>query len=597
MLVTDQVNHLPTQPGIYKYYNKNAALIYVGKAKNIKKRVGSYFNKSNQHNRKTLKLVSEISKIDYTIAHSEFDALLLENNLIKQNQPKYNILLKDDKSFPYICVLNERFPRVISTRRVDHSKGTYYGPYSSVVAMNSVLDLVRKLYTIRTCKYNLSEKNIAANKFKTCLEFHIGNCKGPCEGLQSEEDYNEDITQVKHILNSNSTFTKRHFTEKMNIHAQAMEFEQAQQYKAKVDLLNKFQTKTMVVNSQESNLDIFTIISDEQQAYVNYLRINHGMLNFTQTTEIKKKLNEADGQLLAQYAFDIRKQVGSASKIILSNIPIASLSEDTKNIVPRIGEKKKLIAMSIKNVLHFKKDRLQQKEKIKDRNNEVVRLLQKELKLLSPPDHIECFDNSNIQGTNPVAAMVCFRNGKPSKKDYRHYNIKTVIGPDDFASMYEVVKRRYSRLANENKKLPKLVLIDGGKGQLSSAVSALKDINLYGQIPIIGIAKRLEEIYFPEDQYPLHISKKSPSLKLLQQLRDEAHRFAITFHRLKRSNNSFTTELEEIPNIGKKTADLLLKTFKSVNKIKAANLDELSGIVGQKKATIINNFFTKKGEL
>jgi len=597
MLAIDQVKQLPSQPGIYKYYNKNAALIYVGKAKNIKKRVGSYFNKSNQHNRKTLKLVSEISKIDYTIAHSEFDALLLENNLIKQNQPKYNILLKDDKSFPYICVLNERFPRVISTRRVDHSKGTYYGPYSSVVAMNSVLDLVRKLYTIRTCKYNLSEKNIAANKFKTCLEFHIGNCKGPCEGLQSEEDYNEDITQVKHILNSNSTFTKRHFTEKMNIHAQAMEFEQAQQYKAKVDLLNKFQTKTMVVNSQESNLDIFTIISDEQQAYVNYLRINHGMLNFTQTTEIKKKLNEADGQLLAQYAFDIRKQVGSASKIILSNIPIASLSEDTKNIVPRIGEKKKLIAMSIKNVLHFKKDRLQQKEKIKDRNNEVVRLLQKELKLLSPPDHIECFDNSNIQGTNPVAAMVCFRNGKPSKKDYRHYNIKTVIGPDDFASMYEVVKRRYSRLANENKKLPKLVLIDGGKGQLSSAVSALKDINLYGQIPIIGIAKRLEEIYFPEDQYPLHISKKSPSLKLLQQLRDEAHRFAITFHRLKRSNNSFTTELEEIPNIGKKTADLLLKTFKSVNKIKAANLDELSGIVGQKKATIINNFFTKKGEL
>lgn len=597
ILAIDQVNHLPTQPGIYKYYNKNNELIYVGKAKNIKKRVSSYFNKSNQHNRKTLKLVSEISSIDYTIAHSEFDALLLENNLIKQNQPKYNILLKDDKSFPYICVLNERFPRIISTRRVDHSKGTYFGPYSSVVAMNNVLDLIRKLYTIRTCKYNLSEKNIVASKFKTCLEYHIGNCKGPCEGLQSESSYNEDITQAKHLLGSNSSFTKRHFTEKMNGHAQAMEFELAQQYKDKLDLLSKFQAKTMVVNSQESNLDIFTIISDEQQAYVNYLRINNGMLNFTQTTEIKKKLNEEDTQILAQYAFDIRKQVGSASKTILSNIPIISLPEDIKNIVPQIGEKKKLIGMSIKNVLHFKKDRLQQREKIKDRNNEVVKLLQKELKLLSPPDHIECFDNSNIQGTNPVAAMVCFRNGKPAKKEYRHYNIKTVVGPDDFASMYEVVKRRYSRLIDENKKLPKLILVDGGKGQLSSAVSALKDIDLYGKIPIIGIAKRLEEIYFPEDQYPLHISKKSPSLKLLQQLRDEAHRFAITFHRQKRSLSSFNTELENILGIGKKTADILLKSYKSVSKIKAAPQQELTKLVGLKKAEIIKNFFIKKGEL
>lgn len=596
MLAIDQVNHLPTQPGIYKYYNKKE-LIYVGKAKNIKKRVSSYFNKSNQHNRKTIKLVSEISGIDYTIALSEFDALLLENNLIKQNQPKYNILLKDDKSFPYICILNERFPRIISTRRVDHSKGTYFGPYSSVVAMNSVLDLIRKLYTIRTCKYNLSEKNIAACKFKTCLEYHIGNCKGPCEGLQSELTYNKDIVQVKHILNSNSSFTKRHFTNKMNLHAENMEFEQAQRYKEKLDLLAKFQTKTMVVNSQESNLDIFTILSDENLAYVNYLHINHGMLNFTQTTEIKKKLNEADSQILAQYAFDIRKQVGSASQMILSNIPITSLPENTKNIVPKIGEKKKLIGMSIRNVLHFKKDRLQQKEKIKDRNNEVIRLLQKELKLLSPPDYIECFDNSNIQGTNPVAAMVCFRNGKPSKKDYRHYNIKTVPGSDDFASMYEVIKRRYSRLFNENKKLPKLILIDGGKGQLSSAVSALKDIDLYGQIPIIGIAKRLEEIYFPKDQFPLHISKKSPSLKLLQQLRDEAHRFAITFHRQKRSINSFNTELEEIKGIGKKTADILLIHYKSVSKIKAANSKELTQLIGEKKAEMIISFFLKKGEL
>jgi excinuclease ABC subunit C len=595
--VTDQVSHLPTDPGIYKYFNRESELIYVGKAKNIKKRVSSYFNKSNQHNRKTLKLVSEIVKIDYTIAHSEFDALLLENNLIKQNQPKYNILLKDDKSFPYLCILKERFPRVISTRRVDTNKGTYYGPYSSVAAMNNILNLIRKLYTIRTCNYNLNDKNISEQKFKTCLEYHIGNCKGPCEGLQCEESYNKDIEQIKQILKSKSKFAKQHFTHEMNTHSLNMEFEKAQQAKDKLELLDKFQANTMVVNSDESNFDIFTIISDENTAYVNYLRINHGMLNFTQTTEIKKKLNEDDAQILSQYAFDIRQQVGSASKTILTNIPIVSLSEETYNIVPQIGEKKKLISMSIKNVLHYKKERLLQKEKIKDRNNEVVKILQKELKLLEPPNHIECFDNSNIQGTNPVAAMVCFKNGKPYKKDYRHYNIKTVIGPDDFASMYEVVKRRYLRLSIENSPLPQLILVDGGKGQLSSSVQALKDIGLYGKIPIIGIAKRLEEIYFPEDQYPLHINKKSPSLKLLQQLRDEAHRFAITFHRLKRSNSSFTTELEEIKGIGEKTANILLSKYKSVSKIKTLTTEQLSGILGQKKAAIITDYYIKKGEL
>jgi len=597
ILAIGQIKKLPSDPGVYQYYNKLEELIYVGKAKNLKNRVSSYFNKSNQHNRKTLKLVSEIVSIRYTIAQSEFDALLLENNLIKENQPKYNILLRDDKSFPYICVLKERFPRVITTRRVDRSKGTYYGPYSSVVAMNNVLDLIRSLYKIRTCKFNLSEKNIAAQKFKTCLEYHIGNCKGPCVGLQSEDDYEADIIQVKHILNSNTNFAKKHFKEIMNSYAEALEFEQAQRYKEKIDLLDKFQSKTMVVNSEESDLDIFSIISDDSLVYVNYLRINHGMLNFTQTIEIKKKLNEEDEQILSQYAFDIRHQVGSNSKIILSNIPLSSLPEDNINIVPKIGEKKGLIEMSLKNVLHFKKERIIQKDKIRDRNNEVVRRLQKELKLLSPPDHIECFDNSNIQGTNPVAAMVCFKNGKPSKKDYRHYNIKTVIGPDDFASMYEVVKRRYLRLKEENKKLPKLVLIDGGKGQLSSAVSALRDIGLYGQIPIIGIAKKLEEIYFPEDQYPLHISKKSPSLKLLQQLRDEAHRFAITFHRLKRSNSSFNTELEDIKGIGKQTVDILLKKYKSINKIKEVQTNELENLVGNKKAELIRNHFIKKGEL
>lgn len=590
----DQISKLPKEPGVYKYYDKNGLLLYVGKAKNLKKRVSSYFLKTRQFNRKTLRLVSEIRAIEITISHSEFDALLLENNLIKENQPKYNILLKDDKTFPYICIVKERFPRIISTRKYNPDKGEFYGPYSSVVAMNSVLELIGKLYTIRTCKYNLSEENIKAGKFNVCLEYHIKNCQGPCEGLQSEENYMNDIDLARHILKTNTSVVKNIFHTKMKQHAEDYEYELAQQYKSKIDLLQKYQSRTMVVNTRTRDTDVFTILSDEHHAYINYLRIKNGAITFTQTVEVKKKLDEADSEILGQMAYRLRSNVQSESKELLTNVKIQHLGEEIKCIVPKIGDKKKLLEMSLKNAFIYKKEKQLTKETLRQRNNESVRALQNDLKLLASPNHIECFDNSNIQGSNPVSAMVCFKRGKPAKKDYRNYHIKTVDGPDDFASMYEVVSRRYSRLKKENKPYPNLILIDGGKGQLSSSVKALKDIGLYGQIPIIGIAKRLEEIYVPGDQLPLHISKKSPSLKLLQQLRDEAHRFAITFHRKTRSKNSFTTELENIKGVGQNTIDKLLSHFKSVNKIRQSDEQKIAKVVGISKASIIINHLHKK---
>ncbi|MEP2773815.1 MAG: excinuclease ABC subunit UvrC [Fulvivirga sp.] len=587
----EQRNQLPSEAGVYKFFNAEDTLIYVGKAKNIKKRVSSYFNKSHNLNRKTKRLISEIKYIECVIANSEFDALLLENNLIKENQPKYNILLKDDKTFPYICILNERFPRVISTRKFEPTKGAYFGPYSSVVAMKNVLELLRKLYSIRTCKLNLSEKNIAGNKFKVCLEYHIGNCKGPCEGLQSEEEYNAEIEQVKHILKGNLSLVKNYFKDQMHKHAGDLAYELAQRFKEKLDLLDKFQVKSTVVNPKISDLDVFTIVGDKSKAFVNYLVIKNGAIISSQTVELKKKLDESDEEAIKFAALQLRDNIGSGHKMVLSNKTF-QLEDDVEVIVPSIGDKKKLIDFSLRNALEFKhkKAKASPKEKV----NEAVSQLQNDLKLTEPPNHIECFDNSNLQGTNPVASMVCFKKGKPSKKDYRHFNIKTVEGPDDFASMKEVVFRRYKRLNEENTPLPQLVVIDGGKGQLSSACAALKELDLYGKIPIIGIAKRLEEIYFPEDSIPLHINKKSLSLRLLQHLRDEAHRFAITFHRLKRSNASFSTELETIPGIGKSTTDLLLQKFKSVAKIKTASKEDLTSIIGASKAGLIYNFYHKK---
>jgi excinuclease ABC subunit C len=583
----DVVARLPESPGIYRFYNGEDILIYVGKAKSIRKRVSSYFSKSNGVNRKTLKLVSEIRKIDYTVSNTEFDALLLENNFIKQNQPKYNILLKDDKTFPYICILKEPFPRIIYTRQYQPAQGEYFGPYSSVVAMKNVLDLVRKLYTIRTCSLLLNENNIQQKKFKVCLEYHIGNCKGPCEGLVDEKAYAEEIEQARYILKGNITVVYHHFTEQMKNASAHLEFERAHLYKEKLDTLERFQTKSLVVNKDLTDIEVFTITSDEEYAYVNYLQIKEGSIIFSKTIELKKKLDEPDDELLSLTAFELREQIRSVNKVILSNIPITVLEEGVENVIPKIGDKRKLVELSIKNALELKKEKLFLREGKRSRQKEVLTILQKDMKLPTLPVVIECFDNSNLQGTTPVASMVRFVDGKPDKKGYRHFNIKTVEGPDDFASMKEIVGRRYKRLVEEALPLPDLIIVDGGKGQLSSACEALKELNLYGAIPIAGIAKKLEEIYYPEDPFPLHMNKKSPGLMLLQQIRDEAHRFAITFHRQKRSKTQLTTELEELEGIGKKTTERLLQHFKSVKKIKEAPIEEIARIVGQKKAEII----------
>ena len=578
------VNNLPDSPGVYRYFNDEDVLIYVGKAKSLKKRVSSYFNKQSQYNRKTEKLVSEINKIEFTLANSEFDALLLENNLIKQNQPKYNILLKDDKTFPYLCILKERFPRIISTRKYIPKQGEYFGPYSSVVSMKSVLDLVRQLYSIRTCNLLLSEENIQQKKFKVCLEFHIGNCKGPCEGLQDEKNYLEDIAQARNVLKGNLSVVENTFSERMKMASEKMEFETAALYKRKLDLLEKFQVRSLVVNRKLTDIDVITITSSETEAFLNYLQIKEGAIIFSKNIEVKKKLDESDQEILDLTVAELRETYRSTNPEVYTNLELSLKSDDFENVVPQIGDKKKLIDLSLKNALYLRKEKEIEKESRKSKKNEVLTILQENLRLLQFQKIIECFDNSNFQGTSPVASMVRFVDGKPDKKGYRHFNIKTVVGPDDFASMKEIVTRRYKRIMEEQGEFPSLIIVDGGKGQLSSACEALKELGLYGSIPIVGIAKKLEEIYYPEDPLPLLISKKSPGLLLIQRIRDEAHRFAITFHRLKRSKNTFVTELENIPGIGKKTADKLLAHFKSVRKIKAASLEELTEVAGLKAA-------------
>jgi len=587
-----QVSKLPSQPGVYRFLNKEGKAIYVGKAKDLKKRVASYFNKSSLPNRKTMRMVWEISTIECTVVNSEFDALLLENNLIKKNQPKYNIRLKDDKSFPYIWVPDERFHRIMPIRnKHNYSGGTFFGPYANVVAMKSVLDLVRKLYTIRTCSYNLSKANIEKGKFKVCLEYHIGNCKGPCEGLQSQEDYDHDIEQALNVLKGQLALVKNYFKDKMLEASGKLNFEQAQKMKERLGLLKKFQAKSTIVNPRISDLDVCCIYSDEKMAFINFMRIKNGALETSQSTQIKKKLDEADHEILAKVLFEFRQQFNSNAKEVLLNTIIDWEMEGLQITVPQRGDKKKLIDLARKNALYYKKKYYENKEEFAQRKDRVLEVLQQDLSLKTLPVHIECFDNSNIQGAFPVASMVHFKNGKPLKKEYRHYHIKSVDGPDDFASMFEVVHRRYSRLAGEDKPMPHLIVIDGGKGQLNAACQALKDLQLYGAIPIIGIAKRLEEIYFPHDQYPIFIDKKSPSLRLLQQVRDEAHRFAITFHRNQRSRKSLGTELEQIPGIGFQTANRLLRKYKSLKKVMEATEKELTSVVGLSKAGKLKQYF------
>ena len=593
----DQIASLPDSPGVYRYYNKEGVLIYVGKAKSLKKRVSSYFTKQSQYNRKTEKLVSEIVKLEYTLANTEFDALLLENNLIKQNQPKYNILLKDDKTFPYLCILKERFPRIISTRKYIAKQGEYFGPYSSVGSMNSVLELVRQLYSIRTCSLQLSQENIEEKKFKVCLEYHIGNCKGPCEGLQDESTYNEEIAQARNVLKGSRGIVEEYFKERMSEASEKLEFEKAGFYKFKLEKLENFQTKSMVVNRKLTDIDVVTIASSETDAFINYLQIKEGAIIFSKNLEVKKKLDESDEDILSMATQELRSTYKSSNPEVFTNKELTVKSEEFENVIPQIGDKKKLVDLSLKNALYLKREREINKEERKTKKNEVLHILMDNLRLVHYPKIIECFDNSNFQGTNPVAAMVRFVDGKPDKKGYRHFNIKTVVGPDDFASMKEIVGRRYKRIMEEQGEYPQLIIVDGGKGQLSSACEALQELGLYGKIPIVGIAKKLEEIYYPDDSVPLLISKKSPGLLLIQRIRDEAHRFGITFHRLKRSNSTFVTELENIPGVGKKTADKLLAHFKSFKKIKEASLEELEAIAGKNAAEKIKLSVTQASNI
>lgn len=578
---------LATQPGVYRFYNKEEVLIYVGKAKNLKKRVSSYFSQSKQHNLKTRRMVTEIASIEFTIVNSEYEALLLENNLIKKSQPRYNILLKDDKTFPYLCITKERFPKVIPTRKVSSQLGQYYGPFTDLKAMYRILELIKQLYPIRTCTYNLNEENIQNGKFKVCLEYHIGNCKGPCEGLQAEAAYQQNIDQIAYLLKGNLSTVKKEFNAKMHQAVQAMAYEEAQACKEKLDALAAYQAKSLVINPKVGDLDVFGMVSDEQAAFVSYLQIKNGAITFTQTVELKKKLEEADSELLPLVILSFREQYHGQAKEVLTNLPLSVDLDEVILAVPKIGDKKKLVDIAVKNALFFKQERFIRKVNQQPKENRTLLLLQQDLRLKDIPVHIECFDNSNTQGTNPVAAMVCFKNGKPAKRSYRHFHIKTVTGPDDFASMREVVYRRYKRLVEEGENLPNLIVIDGGKGQLTSAVTALKEVGIYGQVAVIGIAKRLEELYYPDDPYPIHISKQSVSLKLLQQLRNEAHRFAISFHRNIRSKASLHSGLESVPGIGPKTAETLLRHFKSVKNIKAASFDDLSKQVGDKKAILL----------
>jgi excinuclease ABC subunit C len=584
---------LPENPGVYRYFDTEGTIIYIGKAKNLKNRVSSYFNKSNQHNTKTIRLVSQIRKIEFSIVNIEFDALLLENSLIKQYQPKYNILLRDDKTFPYICVSDGPFPKIFSTRQKNYEKGQFFGPYTNVKAMNTVLELIQQLFTIRTCNLNLTDANIKAEKFKVCLEYHLGNCKGPCEGLQSLQEYELEVEQAKLILKGNQNTPKQYFSAKMAEAASRMAFEEAHLYKEKLLLLEKFQIRSTVVNPKIADVDVFALISDENFAFMHFMKIIDGAIIQSETVEVKKKLDETDNDILTMMVWEMRELYQSQAKEVISNIPL-SIDLGLENTIPQIGDKRKLVEMALKNVLFFKKEKMEHKANEMSAGNKKLRVLitlKNDLSLKTVPRHIECFDNSNIQGTNPVSAMVCFKDGLPSKKDYRHYIPKTVVGPDDFATMNEVVTRRYTRVLEENLPLPDLIIVDGGKGQLSAACEALKSVGLYGKVPIIGIAKRLEEIYVPEDSIPVYIDKKSESLKLIQRLRDEAHRFGITHHRDRRSKSFLVSGLESIEGIGKTTVDKLIKHFKSFKNIQEANKEDIEKIVGKDRTEKLINYF------
>ena len=588
-----QLQTLPNSPGVYQYYDKEGTIIYVGKAKNLKKRVSSYFTKTFD-NGKTRILVNKIVKIKHIVVDTETDALLLENNLIKKYQPRYNVMLKDDKSYPWICIKKERFPRVFSTRRVIKDGSEYFGPYTSVRTVSTLLDLIKGLYQLRTCNYDLSPEKIESGKYKVCLEYHLGNCKGACEGLETEDEYFENIKAIREILKGNFKDSLSQFKKQMKQFAANMHFEDAQKIKEKIEILENYQSKSTIVNPKISNVDVFSIVSDESYGYINFLQLSYGSIIRSHTLEIKKKLQETDKELLQLAIIELRQRFNSNSKEIYVPFHV-SIGEDVKVTVPKLGDKKHILDLSVRNAKYYRMERFKQ-IKITDPDRHVKRILaqmKSDLRLSEEPRHIECFDNSNIQGTHPVAACVVFKNGKPSKKDYRHFNIKTVEGPDDFASMEEVVYRRYKRLLDEDRSLPQLIIIDGGKGQLSSALKSLDALNLRGKIAIIGIAKKLEELFYPNDPIPLYLDKKSETLKIIQQLRNEAHRFGIEHHRNKRSKTALNTELESIPGIGEKTVVELLKHFKSLKRIRESKFEDLEKVIGAARALKLVNYYKR----
>ncbi|WMW77922.1 excinuclease ABC subunit UvrC [Flavobacterium sp. 20NA77.7] len=586
-----QIQTLPDSPGVYQYYDKEGKILYVGKAKNLKKRVQSYFTKQHD-NYKTAVLVKKIVHIKHIVVPTETDALLLENNLIKKLQPRYNVLLKDDKTYPWICIKKEPFPRVFSTRKMIKDGSEYFGPYTNFKTVNTLLELIKELYPLRTCNYDLSKNNVDSHKYKVCLEYHIGNCKGPCEGYESLDKYQNQIQAIREILKGNFKESLKDFKNVMTQLAVNMQFEEAQKIKEKIEILENYQAKSTILNPKITNVDVFSIVSDESMAYVNFLQISHGAIIRSHTLELKKKLDETDQELLPLAVIELRERFQLTSREIVVPFEI-DLGENIKINVPKLGDKKAVLDLSERNAKYFRLDQLKQIKIVDpDRHtNRIMAQMKKDLRLSVEPRHIECFDNSNIQGTNPVSACVVFKDGKPSKKDYRHFNIKTVEGPNDFASMEEVVYRRYKRLLEENEPLPQLIIIDGGKGQLSAALKSLEQLELRGKIAIIGIAKRLEELFYPEDPVPLYLDKKSETLKTIQHLRNEAHRFGITHHRDKRSKAALQTSIETIPGIGEKTMITLLKQFKSVKRIKEATEKQISEVVGVSKAKKISDFY------
>ncbi len=589
-----QIKVLPNAPGVYQYFDKDDKILYVGKAKNLKKRVASYFNKVHD-SAKTNVLVKKIVAIKHIVVETETDALLLENNLIKSYQPRYNILLKDDKTYPWICIKKESFPRVFSTRKLIKDGSLYYGPYPNTKTVYALLDLIRDLFDLRSCSYDLSKENVDTGKYKVCLEYHIKNCKGACEGYESEEEYMAKIDAVKAILKGNFKTSLAHLQKRMEIYASRLEFEMAQQLKLKIEALQNYQSKSTIVSPKISNVDVFSIVSDESYAYVNFLQLSLGSIVRSHTMEVKKKMDEKDEDILPLIITEIRQRFVSNSTEILVPFSI-DIGENLKVVVPKLGDKKKVLDLSLRNAKYFRIDKLKQAKIVDpDRHtNRLMATMKSDLRLSHEPRHIECFDNSNIQGSHPVAACVVFKDGKPSKKDYRHFNIKTVEGPDDFASMEEVVFRRYKRLLAEGKSLPQLIVIDGGKGQLSSALKSIDVLGLRGKIAIVGIAKRLEELYYPGDSVPLYLNKKSETLKVIQYLRNEAHRFGIEHHRNKRSKSATESDLNNIEGVGEQTLVKLIKEFKSVTRIKKLSLDELANVVGKSKANKIWSYYHSK---